>query len=257
MRRSDENWRIDSAMLYLRNLPKLLFNRDPCVIRSRGLEFVLRPRTLDILIVKEILLNKMYASRFDKPPLTADVVVDLGANFGAFAVWAHSLLKPKRLVLVEPCEHNIKILKMNARHSGFADLAEIVPAAIYKKNGTVGFNSRPRIPANSSIQEGARREVTALTFRELLEKHCIKVIDYLKIDIEGGEKFIFIEENRELFAHRVRYAIMEIHGKHMRIEDALHYFYRLGFESRQWAPKEWMPHIWMLEARNPKLWQPR
>jgi FkbM family methyltransferase len=249
----DHGMMIDSAALYLWNLPKLLFSRGPCVIRSNGLEFVLRPRTLDIMIVREIHLDKMYASRLDRPPLTAEVVVDLGANFGAFAVWAYSVFKPKRLILVEPWECNLRLLRMNAHHHGFEDIAEIVPAAIYKKSGAVGFSPSTRAPANSSIEEHSRTQVTALTFHDLLEKHHIKTIDYLKIDIEGGEKFILTEKNRDIFADRIRYAIMEIHRAHMRVEDALHYFDRLGFESHQWDPKEWRVNTRMLEARNPNL----
>jgi len=240
-------------LLCVQNLPKLLFGRGPSVIRSGGLEFVLRPRTLDILILREIQLVKMYTSRLAGAPLTADVVVDLGANFGAFAVWAYATLKPKRLILVEPWQPNLKILSMNAQHCGFENIAEIIPAAVYQESGPVGFRPRPRASANSAIDEHSHLQVAALTFRDLLDKHHIKTLDYLKIDIEGGERFILSEENRNVFSERVRYVIMEIHCTHMPIEQALTYFERLGFESYKWDPKEWGANTRMLEARNPNL----
>jgi hypothetical protein len=55
--------------------------------------------------------------------------------------------------------------------------------------------------------------VKTITFKNFIKINKIDFIDFLKIDCEGGEVFIFVDENKEFFVKNVKKVILEYHNE--------------------------------------------
>lgn len=135
-----------------------------------------------------------------------DVVVDIGANVGAFTYTA-LLRKPKIIYCIEPCDIALRSLIMNNIDSFFGD-TKIVPihAAIVGSPDTLTAEEIRIMsgqPANSKCE--------GLTFKQFINDNQIDHIDFLKIDCEGGEYDIFTEENIDFLVNNVDFIACEVH----------------------------------------------
>jgi FkbM family methyltransferase len=151
-------------------------------------------------IVNEIFVHKVYnPENFEIKK--DDVVVDIGANIGVFSLYA-AACGAKEIFSVEPLKRNIEIIRKNFINNNFF-LRRIINIAISDHNGNSKFylskydshgmlfdrnNNGPTIKCVS---------VNTLTFFTFLTKYKIKKIDFLKIDCEGGEGFIFNNTNKK------------------------------------------------------------
>ena len=142
-----------------------------------------------------------------------DVVVDIGAHIGSLSLMA-AQRGAKRVVAVEPMSANYENLLVNIATNGFAKTIEAVNAMIVADTGK---ERQLLCPAGltgccSMIVNGVGTiEVPRLiAFKDFLTE--FEQIDYLKIDIEGGEFEIF-DQSLELnnLLRRVRFLDLEIH----------------------------------------------
>ncbi len=119
----------------------------------------------------------------------AATVVDLGANRGAFS----SLMttKAKKIISVECQQQYVPIIQHNMRLNQFDDCA--TETALIGSGGSSGDSASPR-----------------LTVEQLLDRHQMKVVDFLKLDIEGSE-FALFESPQWL--GRVKAMSMEVHPR--------------------------------------------
>lgn len=130
-----------------------------------------------------------------------DVVVDLGACVGFFT--CHALDRgAKKIYAVEPNRDHLRTLIRNT--------------ADYQ----IDHGETPVIPIHSSIglqdrfnlgHYGGTQSAPRISFRDFIFKYQIHHIDFLKIDIEGGEFGIFTRENIQYLRHHVKHIAVEIH----------------------------------------------
>lgn len=116
--------------------------------------------------------------------LKSDVVVDLGANIGAFALRAS--LRASIVYAIEPLYADL--LKRNIHHNGIDNVYVF----------DVGISD---ILENKNIQYGERRKkVPCVPLSEILDN--TEGCDFLKTDCEGGEWF-FTEEDLKRVRRRI------------------------------------------------------
>jgi hypothetical protein len=60
---------------------------------------------------------------------------------------------------------------------------------------------------------GSNKEFETTTFKQIIQDNNIDYINCLKIDCEGGEYNIFIEENMNFLLNNVEFISMEVHLK--------------------------------------------
>ena len=129
-----------------------------------------------------------------------NTVIDIGAGIGEFALLASKLVGPEgKVVAIEPSPDDFITLKKNLEAN----------------------NCRNVIPVNKAVSD--RKGVVELTFKgkefkcdaesliAILEDYNINhnQIDFIKMDIEGGEKFV-ISSSIELIKN-IKFLAMEIH----------------------------------------------
>jgi FkbM family methyltransferase len=153
----------------------------------------LRVRSADTgtsYMVKEIYYKNIY-ERFYKAK-EGDMVLDIGANIGAFSLKMSKLVGEQgRVLAVEPESTNFNLLMTNMKMNHCKNILPIKTALgerpgtaflnVYKKHGRTSFFAR----AMESVER--QEEVSIRTLDELTSELCLSQISLVKVDTEGYE----------------------------------------------------------------------
>jgi FkbM family methyltransferase len=191
---------------------------------------------LELYSYYEIFCDNIY-SRYGVLLEENDIVVDVGSNQGAFIKYALSN-KASTIISCEPNPYCIDTIK---KYYGQNPNLKINQYAIAAKNGKtllqIGRNSEKtgggkilEAKANSPdyYADGKTIEVATITFKDFINQNKIAQIDFLKVDCEGSEVFIFIEENTEFFRTNVHKIALEFHNE--KKDDITKFLRNVGYE---------------------------
>ncbi len=169
-----------------------------------------RKNTTDITVFRQVFLDGEYD--FSIPGTDPKIIIDLGANVGMFTI--HSKLKyPKaKIISLEPEPGNYKQLQLNT--AGLENVV-VLNKAIWKDDKGVSMVIDAQYgewgATSESYSANAKNQlmVESITMQGLIDLYAINLIDILKIDIEGAEKYIFETETEWL--EKVKVLIIELH----------------------------------------------
>lgn len=128
---------------------------------------------------------------------TAEVTLDLGANFGLFGLISKALNPNAVVVLVEPLERNVNRVQNNLDLNKFD--AEVITAAIGDHLGaitffdmdasenTIGSIDKNFVEMHQHSTSIIPIEVPMITIDHLVETRQLKKVDLIKIDVEGAD----------------------------------------------------------------------
>jgi FkbM family methyltransferase len=124
------------------------------------------------------------------PLRKGDVFVDIGANCGAYTLFAARNVGPDgRVVAIEPMPEMLARLRFNIGLNDFSNI-EVVPTAVGPAAGTATLfiDEKRRGLSSMAKLEGAKPiHVPVATLKSVIESAKLERIDALKIDIEGYE----------------------------------------------------------------------
>ncbi len=187
--------------------------------------------------IDEQVLEEQYAApRFFAPgyrPRATDVIVDAGAHIGPFTVLAAPLVPRGAVHALEPALENFEILQANIASNG-SDNAHAHRLALSATSGTVRLYHAPQswghtLGGTWTAPGAPYEEVPTQTLEEFLDQQKIKIIDYLKMNIEGSEYEIFLQAPAAVL-HRISYMLVELHPTEDRVvQDLLGLLAGAGF----------------------------
>lgn len=159
----------------------------------------------DARVVDEIVLHKAY----ERPRLgfrlrSNECWLDLGANIGAFSVWA-SRKRNAHIIAVEPIIENIALLQQNVALNKAN--VQVLKGAVGVTAGKMTLMYNPNTPARSSMfaDKGIAQTVQVFGINDLIDTYKPHGI---KMDIEGGE-FAILESGFSLDS--IRAVALEYH----------------------------------------------
>lgn len=180
-------------------------------IRLRGYRGTLNVRgaTTDIHAFRNFFGRVIRTHDFGAPR----TIIDAGANVGYFSLVMARAFPEAVILAIEPEARNFEILSRNA-----APYPNIKPirAALWPRSESVRITNPDaasdlfKVESRSSNAVDPTGEIPGLTVDELLDTHGITTLDLLKVDIEGGEKYLFAENIGWL--SRVDQLLIEVHG---------------------------------------------
>ena len=148
-------------------------------------------------------------------PREARTIVDLGANIGAFAIWAADRCPSSRILSFEPFPATFERLRDNVGANGLESRVDCVRMAVGGHDGVSRFESAPdkrsycrKLVADSSI--GETIDVECMTLASLFERFGLKEIDCLKMDVEGAEYEIILSASPKTL-RRAKVITLEYH----------------------------------------------
>jgi len=159
-----------------------LFGVGPVAVKSKNGKVNLSGGQI-FSSIREIWVRNVYLKdNFIKIP-DEGVVVDLGANVGAFTMLALANSKTGKVISVEPNAEFNKLLLRQVTNNNFNDRVILQRYFI----GSVSTTQKEMLKAPDS------KDAQFITQKEFIELNKLSRIDFLKCDIEGGE-FDFIND---------------------------------------------------------------
>jgi FkbM family methyltransferase len=197
-------------------------------LRESGLTVVIRHRTRDADILREIFGGGAGGHCYEPPPEVAGLlengapprVLDLGGNIGLFGAWVFGRWPGASATSYEPDPANGRLLAETIAANGLGGRWEQVEAAVATQAGRARFAAGDF--ADSRLTEGGGAAIEVPTVDIFGLDHGV---DLLKVDIEGGEWPILREPR--LAGLRARAVVLEWHGRESQEPDAHETVHRL------------------------------
>lgn len=192
---------------------------------TQGRRIVARPYpSSDLTLYDQIWLKEEYkgvadliTKNIEGPTLN---IIDAGANVGYVVLYLNHLLSEKydlNFVCIEPSEDNLFVLEKNLLENKIDNVRKL-KAGLHNKSCYLKVNRNFRDGKDWSIQVEEAESVTDLKgveIGDIVESSHWNSIDFLKIDIEGGERHLFADKQyASSFLKKVRIISIEIHEEY-------------------------------------------
>jgi len=159
-------------------------------------------------------------------------IIDAGANVGYTSLFFYQCFPEARIISVEPDEDNFSILKWNIRLND-ADKIESLKAGIWSHRANLIVDKSFRDNREWSFQVREANQETVLKgihILDIMNDFGVEEIDLLKIDIEGAEKYLFDDsEKNRAFLNKTKVLAIEIHDEEISRERVCDILVRSGF----------------------------
>jgi len=207
---------VPRLMISVRGWPRLLADclgwcRQPYQLRTSGdAGCEIRPGTSDWWIFLEVFIFGYY--RLVKDDIRrANVIMDIGANVGFFAVYASSINSKVEIHAFEPFPKNVVQMERNLLLNPNCRV-HLHPEAVSDKTGVATLYFTPGDDSGCSLNElkGQSCSVKVVSVNDLFSQCGIEKCDLLKMDCEGSELAILTAMSPGQLA-KIGAVIMEYH----------------------------------------------
>ncbi|GMQ24950.1 hypothetical protein Aoki45_16320 [Algoriphagus sp. oki45] len=189
-------------------------------INNHPLTITLLKNSADMIAFKQVIMDKEYGGVVDffkKNHLPLRTMIDAGANVGFTTIFMKSHFPDAKIICLEPSKATFERLQRNIRETGFKDITTLNLGLWGKKTHLsaagdfeAGLDLAFRL-VETSDASNALFEVTSIP--SLKSQFELDEIDFLKIDIEGGEVSVFGKETELSWLNNVKVIAMEIHDE--------------------------------------------
>ncbi|MDP1747468.1 MAG: FkbM family methyltransferase [Bacteroidota bacterium] len=177
------------------------------------------------MVFDQVILEKEYQPIVDlikarNKHLTKLNIVDAGANVGFASIFFSHEFSDNFILSLEPEQKNFEALVENIDQNNLSGITP-VQAGIWGRDKEMTLNNsfRDGREWSISLKEADKNskeqlKINGYSLITLLTKHALERVDFLKIDIEGGEKYIFDEwaHDNSVFKF-IKFIAIEIHDE--------------------------------------------
>ncbi len=166
-----------------------------------------RPKTIDEFTIIEIFGLNCYEIDL---PFTPKFIIDGGANIGLSSVYFANKFPKCHIIAVEPEISNYNLLVKNTKN--YVNVSTL-HNAIWKNSDLLEVKDKGYGLRGFIVEETSKETATSIKAVSINEVNIDnQIIDILKLDVEGSEKFIF-EQNYEKWLPNTRCIIIELHDE--------------------------------------------
>ena len=187
-----------------------LTKKDYVIFETRsGLKIKIRVNSTDLMALTHVWMIQEYSDD-DFPISNDDVIIDVGAHIGLFALFASQFCKNGKIFCYEPIKENYKILIENIEMN---QIQNIFPnnLAVTKETSRVKiFLNDDQSGHSMFIQNKNFVEVDSKSLSDIFIDNGIKECDFLKLDCEGAEYEIIESLSSDLFT-KINKTVIEYH----------------------------------------------
>jgi FkbM family methyltransferase len=199
-----KNWPVFIAIYF-----KLLKSDYALLELRNGIKIKLRVNSTDLMAFVKIWILHDYES----PGFSInnnDVIIDVGAHIGLFALFSSQFCKNGKIYCVEPIKENFDLLRENIELNKIHNIITI-NAAVSTKNDTVTIYRNKDDAGHSMYVQGSEKiEVDSISLKNIFDSYNLYKCDFLKIDCEGEEYNIIETFTRDYF-DRIMKISLEYH----------------------------------------------
>jgi FkbM family methyltransferase len=205
------------------------------VSEAAGFQVAHRGGTADDSVIEETFeRDPFFAKVPEYAPTSTDVILDVGAHIGTFALVCSRLAPEGRVHAIEASRETFDFLRINAALNGATNL---IPhhLALADRDGTTSLYHDAGNWGHSITQSVSSRseEVTVRTMESFLDGNAVPACDLAKFNCEGAE-FGIIMSSRPEILRRIRHFLILYHTDLERrwgLDDLLSHLGRAGFRA--------------------------
>ena len=206
-----KNWYI-----YLQVYFKLTKNEYVIFETRSGLKIKIRVNSTDLMALTHVWLIQEYTDNSFSIN-SDDIIIDVGAHIGLFALLASQFCKDGKIFCYEPIKENYKLLIENIEIN---KIRNIFPnnLAVTKETSRVKiFLNDDQSGHSMFIQNNNFVEVNSKSLSDIFSDNGINECDFLKLDCEGAEYEIIESLSPDLFT-KISKTVIEYHTADTRPE---------------------------------------
>jgi FkbM family methyltransferase len=233
-----ENNKVNAYLRYVAfNIHQIIFNKERIYPFLKNTKFYAKKGLSGIVPNIYFGLHEFEEMSFLLHYLTnKDTFLDIGANVGAYTLLASGEKKCKSIA-IEPIPSTFKYLKRNIELNKLNDKVILYSIGVSNENGTLHFTNN-KDSMNHVVQKETLStvKVNVSTIDELI----IEPVCFIKIDVEGYEKFVLSGAKRVLNDPTLNVIQIELNsfGKQFEVndEDINQLLHSYGFKPCKYNP---------------------
>jgi len=168
---------------------------------EQGIKYWIRPTEWDFFVVSTN-CEPNVISKFI--PKRGDVVFDVGANIGKYALHCGRLVgKNGKVYAFEPSDRPFELLSKSIKENNLDGVVFPINNAVSSNNGKSKLYYSNEEPITSLIYKLSNNFVTidTITLDSFVHDHIIPRVDWIKIDVEGAEYDVLLGASQILKNH--------------------------------------------------------
>lgn len=212
-------------------------------LREYSHPIYVRPGTTDAGVVIQNLIRKEYG-RLPRN-MTASFIIDAGANVGDTSLFFLRRFRNCRIIALEP--HPV-FFPIASRNLNPYSNVTLLRKGLWDCETALTFSDDS---TGSSVCSGkpAATVIETTDVPSILEQYGADHIDILKMDIEGAERNVILNNNSDSWLQRTSMIIVELHGSQIR-DDCTSYLKSKGFTSSRYRSL----HYFVNESLRSPAW---
>jgi len=161
--------------------------------------------------------------------------IDIGANIGAFTVYAAS--KAAKVIAIEPVNINFDTLNINIQKNELTNKVVVAKKAVTNENGVrkIYISKRSAFHSFYAKDQGTSEDVECLSLDTLFFQYSITSCDILKIDAEDSEYDILYAASADVLRtiKNIRVEVRDI-DENNNIRSLAEHLHTFGFVLKQY-----------------------
>ncbi len=174
-----------------------------------GLNVKIRVNSTDLMALTHVWMIQEYSKKnFELND--DDIVVDVGAHIGLFALYASQFSKNGKILCFEPIKQNYELLVENIKSN---NIKNIFPFnyAVSKESSSVKIYLNEDDSGHSMFLESENYVIVkSKSLSDIFHENNIEKCDFLKLDCEGAEYEIINSLSSE-FLNKIKKSVIEYH----------------------------------------------
>jgi FkbM family methyltransferase len=149
-----------------------------------------------------------------KGPLS---ILDAGGNVGLASIYFNCYFPGSHFIIVEPEQENFNILERNIQRNNLLNNTKLIKGGVWYREAYLNTarNFRDGNDWSVTVEESEKpTDLKGFSILSLMDKFNFNLLDILKIDIEGAERYLFEDPLKaSSFLAKTKYIAMEIHDE--------------------------------------------
>ncbi len=190
------------------------------LINNKNFKFKLLKVSSDIDVFDQIILEEEYKAIIricSDNNIVLNNVIDAGANIGLVTLYLKAFFPLANIISLEPSNDTFLRLKNNIEQNNLKNifmLNEGVWSTSTMLYGDFSFgDGRDWAFSLRENKNSKKNTIPVNSIKDLMLKNNYKTIDFIKIDIEGGEQELFKESSDISWLKMVKLIAIEIHDE--------------------------------------------
>lgn len=191
-------------------------------------------------IINEMNNDRIYQQIFESLENDKLRILDIGGNIGLFSLYIYP--RCSKILSIEPTPYHVSIFNDIVNELGYNKI-EVLQGAVSDIRETTQFYTNSTNSTMNTLRfvddAGYDNKISVETYpiSELIDMAGFDIVDFVKLDIEGGEEKVVFSEDFANSVNRINSIYLEVHqGLGINLQRIIHRLKEVGFSNISLTP---------------------